>query len=396
MKLPLNIIFLSLMAETITLAKEELSLGLTCQYIELFFKQKHVSMIKVSLLNEENVWCTNNNEMGNITKRYYTSLFTSIVSTVENIEDLVQAVGQVVTDEMNETLVKPFSLKEIEEAVFSMPADKSPGPDGMTAMFYQKHWDIVGPLVSKTILDCLSGVADMTLINDSLITLIPKVKNPDSISDFRPISLCNVSYKIIAKMLINRFKILLPLVISGNQSAFVPGRLITDSVLIAYECLHNLKARKDGRRCNVAMKLDMSKAYDRVEWKFIEMMMLKMGFKAEWVHIIMKCVSTVSYSFQINGTIYGKVIPNRGLRQGDPLSPYLFLICAKGLSALIKQAESKKEIFGLKVAREAPSISHLFFADDSLLFLAANEGSLHSIQQIFAVYSRCSGQVKSW
>ncbi|XP_060968817.1 uncharacterized protein LOC115701983 [Cannabis sativa] len=265
------------------------------------------------LFNEDHIWCTSNEAIGDITKNYYSALFTSIMPTNESIEELLQAVEQVVTDDMNETLTKTFTLEEVQRAVFSMPADKSPGPDGMSAF--------------------------------------------------------------------------------ENQSAFVPGRLITDSVLIAYECLHNLKARKVRRRSYVAMKLDMSKAYDRVEWKFIEKMMLKMGFKTEWVNIVLKCVSSVRYSFQINDSIHGEVVPTRGLRQGDPLSPYLFLICAEGLSSLIKQAESKKEIFGLKVVREAPSISHLFFADDSLLFLDANEGSLHKIQQILALYSRCSGQV---
>ena len=141
------------------------------------------------------------------------------------------------------------------------------------------------------------------------------------------------------------------------------------------------------------MKLDMSKAYDRVEWSFIENMMLKLGFNQLWVQKLMNCVTSVRYNFQINGKIYGEVTPTRGLRQGDPLSPYLFIICAEGFSALLRQAESRRDILGLKIARTAPSISHLFFADDSLLFLQASERSLQSIQNIFSLYSECSGQV---
>ena len=142
------------------------------------------------------------------------------------------------------------------------------------------------------------------------------------------------------------------------------------------------------------MKLDMSKAYDRVEWIFIEKMLTKLGFSQQWVKKIMKCVTSVNYSFQVNGQIYGKVFPSRGLRQGDPLSPYLFLICAEGFSALLRQAENRSDILGLKIARNAPSISHLFFADDSLLFLKASTRSLNSIQNIFSLYSECSGQVR--
>lgn len=260
-------------------------------------------------------------------------------------------------------------------------------------MFYQQHWDVVGPLVSKAIMDCLNESADLDRINDTLVTLIPKVKEPRSVWDFRPISLCNVLYKVISKLLINRLKPILPRIISGTQSAFVPDRLITDNALIAYEYLHHLILMKQGKRCFATMKLNMSKVYDRVEWIFIEKMLIKIGFSVHWVKKIMRCVTSVRYSFQINGQAYGELIPSRGLRQGYPLSPYLFLICAEGFSALLRQAENKQDILGLKIARIAPSITHLFFADDSLLFLKASTGSLKSILNIFNLYSQCSGQV---
>lgn len=345
------------------------------------------------MLNEENEWCSNEMEIGGIVQRFYKNLFTTTTPSEEKIDELVTAVKPSVTEEMNSSLAKAFSVQEIKNAMFSIPTDKSPGPDGMNAMFYQQHWDIVGPIVSKAVMDCLNEKEDLVQINSTLVTLIPKVKEPRLVSDFRPISLCNVLYKVISKVLINRLKPILPLLINVTQSAFVPGRLITDNALIAYECLHHLRSMKGGKRCYITMKLDMSKAYDRVEWRFIEKMLLRLGFRNQWVNKVMRCVTSVRYSFQINGQPYGDITPSRGLRQGDPLSPYLFLICAEGFSALLRQAEERRDILGLKIARSAPPISHLFFADDSMIIFQASQRSLQSIGSIFSLYSNCSGQM---
>ena len=162
--------------------------------------------------------------------------------------------------------------------------------------------------------------------NDTTIVLIPKVNNPTLVSQFCPISLCNVVYKVISKMLANRLRAILPEIISDHQSAFVPGRLITDNILIAYESIHRIK-KKCGKRGLCAIKLDMHKAYDRVEWNFLAKIMLKMGFNRRWVQLIMACVSSVKYNVRFNSMETGVFTPTRGLRQGDPLSPYLFSIC---------------------------------------------------------------------
>ena len=135
----------------------------------------------------------------------------------------------------------------------------------MNALFYQKFWHIVGDDVIVAVLNFLNSGTMLPEINYTHIVLIPKIKSPERISDFRPISLCNVIYKIISKVLPNKLKLILPRLISPSQSAFVPGRLITDNVLVAYETLHAMHSRRLGRRGYMALKLDVSKAYDRVE-----------------------------------------------------------------------------------------------------------------------------------
>ena len=151
-------------------------------------------------------------------------------------------------------------------------------------------------------------------INHTNVVLIPKVKDLGKMSDFRPISLCNVIYKIISKVLANRLKPVLPRIISPTQSAFVLGRLITNNVLVAYDMLHTMHARKKGKKGSMALKLDISKAYDLVKWQFLQGIMEKMGFPTQWIKRVMSCVTTASFSILVNGKPYGMVHPSRGIR----------------------------------------------------------------------------------
>ncbi|XP_062028441.1 uncharacterized protein LOC133744326 [Rosa rugosa] len=244
---------------------------------------------------------------------------------------------------MNESLLAPYSMEEVRNALFQMHPSKAPGPDGMSPFFFHKYWDLVGS----------------------------EVKEVQNMSQLRPISLCNVLYKIASKVLANRLKVLLPAIISPQQSAFVPDR---------------------GQEGFLALKLDITKVYDRLEWDFLRKIMLKMGFAAQWVDLIMFCLSTVRYSFLINGIPRGFVTPYRGLRQGDPISPYLFLLCAEGLSTLISHSVANGQWQGLRVCDGAHVISHLLFADDSMLYSNASSQDCILIRNILNVYERASGQ----
>ena len=158
------------------------------------------------------------------------------------------------------------------------------------------------------------------------------------------------------------------------------GRLITDNVLVAFETIHHISQKKGGRVGEMALKLDMSKVYDRMEWACLEKIMKKLGFVERWIRLIMKCVTSVTYAIKINRSPRGHIILSRGTRQGDPLSPYLFLLCAEGLSALIKASVCSGQMEGLAVYHGGPKLSHLFFNYDSLIFCKSSLAECDSLK----------------
>jgi hypothetical protein len=228
-------------------------------------------------------------------------------------------------------------------------------------------------------------------VNDTCIVLIPKVPYPETLKDFRPISLCNVIYKVVLKCIVNRLRPLLDDIISPNQSAFIPGRLITDNALIAFECLHAISSNLGERNNYCAYKLDLAKAYDRVDWRYLNNVMLKLGFQSTWVSRVMTCVSSVRYLVRFNGALSAPFTPSRGLRQGDPLSPYLFLFVADGLSKSINNKVQSGSLQELKVCRRDPGISHLLFADDTLLFFKANSAQASEVKTVLEAFARGTG-----
>ena len=314
----------------------------------------------------EGRWREDRVEVENIILEYFIEIYSTTYPT--EFEASLSAVGNRVSEAMNAELLRDFKEEEVWRALMQMHPTKSPGPDGMSPIFFQKYWDVVGPQVIQSVIHILRTRMMPNGLNDTYICLIPKVKSPQKISEYCPISLCNVIYKIVSKVLANRLKGVLPEVVSDAQSAFVPERQITDNVLVVFEVMHCINQRGKGKEGLMAIKLDMSKAYNQVEWGFLEAMMWRMGFKDRWISLMMMCVTTVSYSVLINGEPKGKITPTRGLRQGDPITLYLFLLCAEGLLVMLRRDESSENLRDISVCRGAPRVSHLLFADDCIVF----------------------------
>ena len=201
-----------------------------------------------------------------------------------------------------------------------------------------------------------------------------------------------MAYKLASKVVANQMKAVLKDIVCENQSAFVSERLITENVLLAHELMNHINRKRKGKVGEMALKLDMNKAYDQVEWRCLQKIMEKLGFHERWISIVMARVSFVTFAIRLNGKPCGMITPTRGLRQGDPFSPYLFLFCAEGLSALMHKATQRNDLKGLAASARGPRISHLFFTDDSLIFCRATEKEGAEVQRILQVYESSSGQ----
>ncbi|KAL9671188.1 hypothetical protein QQ045_008754 [Rhodiola kirilowii] len=342
-----------------------------------FFHAKATRRKKSNIISrmqdEEGVWLTDERQIGEVTKRYFTNIFST-------------------SREMSRKLCEPVTATEVQAAIFQMSPMKAPGPDGFHALFYQNFWHTIKDTVISKVLKVFEEGKMEEGMNDTLIVLIPKSKRPKKIEDYRPISLCNVSAKIVMKILANRLKDILPNIISEMQSAFVLGRLILDNILLAHEVMRYIRSMKRQKTGCFSIKTDMSKANDRMEWSFLKQMMIKLGFPEQWTRLVMECISSVGYKIKLNDLIIHIPPPERGLRQGDPLSSYLFLICSEWLSIKLVAEANSKRLKGVRVCQGAPMVSHLFFADDSVFFMKATEQNARRLRAILSEYEVLSGQ----
>ena len=231
-------------------------------------------------------------------------------------------------------------------------------------------------------------------LNYTHIALIPKIQGPETLGNYRPISLCNTVYKVVTKIIVARLWPYLDKLISPMQTAFVPGRKGIDNIIIAQEIIHGL-GKKKGRTGYMALKIDLEKAYDKLEWSFIRDMLIRVNLPKDIIDLIMSCVSTVSTSILFNGEALDPIFPSRGIRQGDPIFPYLFIMCMDYLGQLIEEKCSGKLWHPVKASQSGPAFSHLFFADDLILFAKSDGVNSAAIRDVLDTFCSISGQTVS-
>ena len=217
-------------------------------------------------------------------------------------------------------------------------------------------------------------------VTSTSIVLIPKVPSPQDFSKYRPISLCNFFNKVLSRILADRLASILPKIMSSQQTGFVKGRNITENYLLAQELMSGI--RKKARGGNVVLKLDMAKTYDRVSWTFIVSVLRKFGFGERLIDMVWRLMSNVWFPVIINGASYGFFKSSRGIRQGDPLSPALFVIGAEVLSRGLNSLAAQSGFLGFTVPRGCPPVTHLAFADDVLVFANGSSSSLKDIMRL--------------
>ncbi|RVW46009.1 LINE-1 reverse transcriptase-like [Vitis vinifera] len=298
--------------------------------------------------------------------------------------------------EMREGIVSAFqqvqfSEEEIYAALMGMNGDKAPGPDGFTIAFWQSSWGLVKEEIMDLFREFYNQRSFANSLNSTFLVLIPKKGGAEDLGDFRPISLLGSLYKLLAKVLANRLKKVLDKVVSGDQNAFVRGKQILDASLIANEVIDFWNKRKEN---GLICKLDIEKAYDSINWRFLMKVLVKMGFGSRWLEWMWWCISTAKFSVMINGVPAGFFSNSKGLRQGDPISPYLFVLGMEVLSILIRRAVDGGFLSGCNIkgrGEEEMIVSHLLFADDTIIFCEANKEQVSALSWVLAWFEAASG-----
>jgi hypothetical protein len=281
-----------------------------------------------------------------------------------------------------------FTKEEVKKAVFESYSDGEPGPDGLSFMFYQSFWDVIKRDILEVFEDFHKGELDIYRLNFALITIIPKENEARTMNKFRPISLLNCSYKIFTKVLTSRIGGVIDRLISSNQTTFIKGRFILESVVTAHETLHSVY---HGKEKGFVLKLDYEKAYDKVNWQFLLEVLRKSGFADKWVEWIRSFLIRGSVGLTINNEEGEFFHTRKELREGDPLSPLLFNLMVDVLIKMFKKVVVEKLIRGLGNDLVEGGVISLQYVDGTILFVDNEVEGARNLKWVLTCFELISG-----
>jgi len=338
-----------------------------------------------SIKNEEGERIIEQEGIEQVLVGYHKDILTEPQVDREIATDLIcKEIPRIITEEQNKALMRAATLEEVEEIVKSMSKNKAQGPDGYIVEFYQAGWHFLGQEILEAVEESRMKQKVWPGLNSTFLTLIPKNANSETAQGFRPIALCNVIYKIIATLIAKRLKPILPSLISPEQTGFVEGRQILDGLVITQETIHSLKQK------GMTLKLDLSKSYDRLSWKYLKAVLGAFGFSSRWIDWVYSMISTPIFSVMINGVPSSTFSATRGIRQGDPISPFLFIMAAEGLGRYFKKELRERRIKGLRLWGNNLPITHQQFVDDIMLFCEVSIKEVRGVKRIVDLFMEAS------
>lgn len=359
------------------------------RYFHRVTKIKNKTKIISSLRNGNDI-LTEPSSIADHMVSHYKCLF-SANNVLQDSLLVEEVIPNLIDPQINTILTQIPTPEEIKHAVFDMNKDGAPGPDGFGAGFFQEYWEVINSDVIAATTQFFTTGWLLPGFNSNTIVLIPKNSNADTIDQYRPIALANFKFKIISKVLADRLASILPNIVSKEQRGFIRGRNIKDCISLTSEAINTLDKTCFGG--NLALKIDVSKAFDTLDWGFLLKVLRGFGFNSTFCHWIETILRSAMISISINGSQQGYFACKRGVRQGDPLSPLLFCLAEEVLSRGISKLVDKGEMDLISSSRGCQVPSHCFYADDLMIFCKGKTSNLEALKCLFTRYANCSGQI---
>ncbi|VFR02708.1 unnamed protein product [Cuscuta campestris] len=344
------------------------------------------------LMNENGEAIQDTCSLEDMVVHHFSTLFngTEQAATPEMYNDFMASIPHLINNEQNTKLMALPSEQELKDILWGMDANSCAGPDGFNVTFFKGCWDIVKRDVTSACQEVFLGIPMTTAAASSNICLLPKVANANKLNDFRPICLSTVASKLATRCIAKRLCRILPEIISEEQAAYVPGREMLDQILITKELVHNINRKAKGG--NLIIKLDLAKAFDKVKWSYLLDILQRFGFCSQFINMIENLLVSSKYSILLNGKPCGFFGQSRGIKQGDPLSPLLFIIGNEGFSRNLNNLFLKSIVDRFNCGRHSIPITHLSYAYDMIIFSSGDFRSISNLMKFLNTYQLVSGQ----